>query len=64
MCHGKYRRYEERLEGERGRRLWDLFDRETRDAPPPEPIVERDVELELDREEILSAAPRGSNDRH
>ena len=62
MCHGKYRRYEERIERERGRRLWDLFDRETRDAPPSEPIVERDVELELEREEALASAPRRADD--
>jgi hypothetical protein len=54
MCHGKYRRYEERLEGERGRRLWDLFDRETREAPPAEPILERDEPAEAEREEVLT----------
>ena len=62
MCHGKYRRYEERMERDRGRRLWDLFDRETRDAPPFEPILERDDELELEREEVLTGAPRQAND--
>jgi hypothetical protein len=58
MCHGKYRRYEERMERERGSRLWDLFDRETRDAPPSEPILERNVEPEREREEVLTGAPR------
>ena len=62
MCHGKYRRYDERMERERGRRLWDLFDRETRDAPPPTPVVERDVEPELEREEVLTGGRPGSND--
>ena len=64
MCHGKYRRYEERMERERGRRVWDLFDRETRDAPPAEPIAERDVEPESEREEVLTGAPRPANDGH
>ena len=59
MCHGKYRRYEERMEHERGRRVWDLFDRETRDAPPSEPILERDEPDEPEREEVLTGrAPR------
>ena len=61
MCHGKYRRYEERVERERGRRLWDLFDRETRDAPPSEPILERDMPDEPEREEVLTGAPRRSD---
>jgi hypothetical protein len=64
MCHGKYRRYEERMERDRGRRLWDLFDRETRDAPPAEPIVEHDLPDEPEREEVLSGAPRPANDGH
>ena len=64
MCHGKYRRYEERMERERGHRLWDLFDRETRDAPPAEPILEREAELDLEREEVLTGAPRRANDLH
>jgi hypothetical protein len=62
MCHGKYRRYEERMEREPGRRLWDLFDRETRDVPPSDPVAERDVEPELDREEVLTGAPRSADD--
>jgi hypothetical protein len=64
MCHGKYRRYDERMERERGRRLWDLFDRETRDAPPAEPVVERDREPGREREEVLTGAPARSNDEH
>ena len=64
MCHGKYRRYEERMERERGSRLWDLFDRETRDAPPSEPILERDLPEAPEREEALSGAPHRPNDQH
>jgi hypothetical protein len=64
MCHEKYRRYEARMERDRGRRLWDLFDRETRDAPPAEPVVEREADVELEREEVLTGAPARSNDDH
>ena len=62
MCHGKYRRYEERMERERGRRLWDLFDRETREPAPPTPMAETDMEPDPDREEVLTGAPRRADD--
>ena len=55
MCHGKWRRLDERLEERRGEGLWDLFNRETEEPPPPMPIAEREEEPELERE-ALSAA--------
>jgi len=60
MCHGKWRRLDERGEERRGERLWDLFYRETEEAPPPTPVAERGDEREPEREEALSAA-RESN---
>jgi hypothetical protein len=62
MCHERWLRREERGEYGRGERLWDLFYRETRESPPPTPVAERDVEPE--REETLSSAPRRANDQH
>jgi hypothetical protein len=56
MCHGKWRRLDERFEERRGERLWDLFDRETQQSPPPMPVMEREEELELERQEALSGA--------
>jgi hypothetical protein len=56
MCHGKWRRLDERFEERGGQRLWDLFERETEAPPPPMPVAEREVEPELDREEALSGA--------
>ena len=59
MCHGKWRRLDERLEERRGERLWDLFYRETEGNPPPMPVAEREVEPEpeREREEALSERP-------
>jgi hypothetical protein len=59
MCHGKWRRLDERLEERRGERLWDLFYRETEGNPPPMPVAEREVEpeREREREEALSERP-------
>ena len=57
MCHGKWRRLDERLEERRGERLWDLFYRETEGNPPPMPVAEREVEPEPEREEALSERP-------
>jgi hypothetical protein len=55
MCHGKMRRFEERREERRPERLWDLFHRETREPPPPTPVVEREPErADPDREEVLT----------
>jgi Mn-dependent DtxR family transcriptional regulator len=64
MCHGKMRRMERAAREERRERLWDLFDRETRDPAPSAPVVEREEEVELEREEVLSGAARPSSDRH
>jgi hypothetical protein len=57
MCHGKWRRLDERVEERRGERLWDLFDRETEENPPPIPVAEREMEREPEREEALSEQP-------
>jgi hypothetical protein len=57
MCHGKMRRYEERRQEERPERLWDLFHRETRESPPPTPVVERESP-DPDREEVLTGGRR------
>ena len=62
MCHERWLRRQERGEYGRGERLWDLFDRETRESPPPTPVAERDVDREPEREEALSGAPRRAND--
>jgi hypothetical protein len=54
MCHGKWRRLDERAEERRGEGVWDLFYRETEHAAPPTPIAEREGEREPEREEALS----------
>ena len=59
MCHGKWLRRDERAEEGRGERLWDLFDRESEQPPPPMPIAERELAREPDLEEALS----GGRDR-
>ena len=58
MCHGKWRRLDERFEERRGQRLWDLFDRETEAPPPPMPVAEREEEREPERERALSGVPK------
>jgi hypothetical protein len=58
MCHGKWRRFDERAEERRGERLWDLFYRETEENPPPMPVAEEDErEREPEREKALSERP-------
>ena len=64
MCYGKMRRMERAAREERRERLWDLFDRETRDPAPAEPIAEEQEAPSPDREEVLSGASRQSNDSH
>lgn len=40
MCHSDRRIWRERAQArEEGRRVWDLFDRETR-SEPPQPVAE------------------------
>jgi hypothetical protein len=62
MCHGKWRRFDERTEERRGERLWDLFYRETEGAPPP--VADERSEPEREREETLTAAGQRAHDRH
>ena len=62
MCHGKMRRLDERVEDTRREGLWDLFRRETRNPAPSVPIAEREEDIELEREEVLSGAERPTND--
>jgi hypothetical protein len=60
MCYRKSRYRDESNEEVRGRRLWDLFHRETEAAEPPVPIAELEDEppvTEREREE----APAGAN---
>jgi hypothetical protein len=58
MCHGKWRRFDERVEERRGERLWDLFYRETEENPPPMPVAEDERDREPEREKALSERPR------
>jgi hypothetical protein len=65
MCHGKLRRWEDSaVEKDRRERLWDLFDRETRDPVPTDPVVEHADTTELEREEVLTGAGRLPDDGH
>ena len=65
MCHGKLRHWEDRAaKEERRERLWDLFDRETRDPAPPAPIVEAEERPDLEREEVMTGAGRPAHDEH
>jgi hypothetical protein len=60
MCHRRSRYWEEKAEGTRGERLWDLFHRESERSEPPVPIVEREEEdtTVLERDEVPAGAER------
>ena len=61
MCYRRSRYLDEGAEEVRGRRLWDLFRRETERSEPPVPIVEHEDELpvvEQEREEVPVGAER------
>ena len=51
MCYRRSRRWEERADEGREKRLWDLFYRETERSEPPVPIADRDREHETERDE-------------
>jgi hypothetical protein len=62
MCFRQSRRYfEEDVEEVRGRRLWDLFYRETETTEPPLPVMEQEEERpagDPEREEVATGAGR------
>jgi hypothetical protein len=60
MCFHRSRRWEERATEAEGRRLWDLFYRETERDEPPAPIAQREDEesTEPEREETRVGAER------
>jgi hypothetical protein len=58
MCFRKSRYVEEDIEEVRGRRLWDLFYRETEANEPPLPVAEQDDEPVTEREEVSAGAER------
>lgn len=58
MCFRKSRYVEEDIEAARGRRLWDLFYRETEANERPLPVAEQDHEPVTEREEVSAAAER------
>jgi hypothetical protein len=62
MCFHRRSYYrDENVEEVRGRRLWDLFHRETKASEPPLPVLEHDDELsvtEREREEATAGAER------
>jgi hypothetical protein len=62
MCHERLSRRQERAEEARGRRLWDLFHKETQHPAPTVPIAEREPEIEPEREEVLSGATHPTHD--
>jgi hypothetical protein len=61
MCWESRRYRDQDVEEVRGRRLWDLFYRETEGSEPPLPVAERDEEVpvsERDRDEVPAGAER------
>lgn len=55
MCHERWSRWWMRQQArEEGRRVWDLFDRETRDEPP-QPIA--DTQRPRDDREPVAGEP-------
>ena len=61
MCFRKSRYVEENIEEVRGRRLWDLFYRETEASEPPLPVAEHEDEppaTEHERLEVPAGAER------
>ena len=54
MCFRQMRQWDERAGEEQGRRLWNLFYRETESSEPPMPVAEHDEEhvAERDRDEV------------
>jgi len=54
MCFRQMREWDERAEKMQGRRLWDVFHRETERSEPPTPVAEQDEEhvSEHDRDEV------------
>jgi len=60
MCFRRSRHWDERVDEAQGRRLWDLFYRETEADQPPTPIAEREREgsPEPEREDVRVGAER------
>jgi hypothetical protein len=61
MCFQQSRKWEQGTEEARGKRLWDLFYRETERSEPPVPIAEREREREetdREREELPAGIER------
>jgi hypothetical protein len=61
MCFRQSHYREENIEEVRGRRLWDLFYRETEATEPPLPVAEQEDEpsaTEREREEVSAGAER------
>ena len=62
MCFHRRSYYrDQNVEEIQGRRLWDLFHRETKASEPPLPVLEHDDELsvtEREREEATAGAER------
>ena len=60
MCFRQMRQWDERAEEMQGRRLWNLFYRETERSEAPLPVAEHDEEHgpEHDRDEVPVGAER------
>jgi hypothetical protein len=56
------RREERAAREDRRERLWDLFDRETRDPAPETPIAHEPEGPTPEPDEVLTGAGRASND--
>ena len=53
MCFRQMRQWDERAGDVQGRRLWDVFYRETERSEPPMPVAEHDEDVpERDRDEV------------
>ena len=59
MCFHKSRYIDEDAEQIQGRRVWDLFYRETERSEPPLPVVEHDEELVSEDDRV----PVGDHER-
>jgi hypothetical protein len=51
MCHERWSRRMREQAREEGRRIWDLFDRETRDEPP-QPLAETEARDDRDPDPV------------
>jgi hypothetical protein len=61
MCFRQSRYRDENVEEVRGRRVWDLFYRETEEREPPLPVAEHEeerFESEPEREEVPAGVER------